>query len=429
MDTIGIGLIGTGFMGKSHALAFRAVKAAFGDVPTPRLELLCAPSAATAAQFGAQFGFDRSTGDWRSLVRDPRVDVVAITTPNAWHRPMALEAIAHGKAVYCEKPMASNLDDAEAMADAAARAGVPTMVGYNYLHNPAVTHAKALIDAGAIGRVVHFRGVVDEDYMADPSRSWSWRCVRAEAGLGALGDLGCHLVSVADHLMGSINSLVADRQTVHATRPVENGRPHAVENEDIATALVRFTSGAHGSLSTSRVAWGRKSKLAWEVHGDQGTIAFDQERMNELQLFDASDPQALHGFKTILTGPAHPPYGAFVAAPGHGLGFNDQKTIEVHRLLRGLAGAEAMYPTFADALRFEETVHAIDRSAAGGGVRIEPHASRTQPSKRLRCSSSARPRLDLLSQSSWVEQPSRGIERKEHCTALTSATSTVGGRD
>lgn len=371
MDQIGIGLIGTGFMGRSHALAYRAVSAAFGDVPVPRLEVLCDVPAEQAEHFGRQFGFARVTDDWRRLVEDPEVDLVSITTPNAMHKDIALAALAAGKIVHCEKPLALTLDEAEAMA-AAAKSGGRTIVGYNYLHNPALSHAKALIDGDAIGRVVHFRGVVDEDYMADPELPWSWRCLRAEAGLGVLGDLGCHLVSIAHHLVGPIVSLLADQQTVHATRPrSEGGPPGPVENEDLATALVRFADGTQGSLAASRVAWGRKGKLAWEVHGDRGMIAFDQERMNELLLFDAREPKATQGFKTILTGPAHPPYGQFVPAPGHGLGFNEQKTIEVWHLLRAVIGEEPFYPSFAHALEIERVIHAIDRSARADGARLD----------------------------------------------------------
>ena len=370
MDEIGIGLIGTGFMGKCHALAFRAVGAVFPDVPHPRLAMLCDVPEDAAVSFARQFGFARSTADWRDLVSAPDVDVVAITTPNGMHKEIALAAIAAGKAVYCEKPLALTLADAEEMATAAETAKVPTLVGYNYLKNPAVTHAKALIDRGTIGRVIHFRGVVDEDYMADPSLPWSWRCRSVEAGLGALGDMGCHLVSIAQHLVGPIVSLIADQETSHATRPLPDGSgTRAVENEDTATALVRFASGVGGMISTSRVAWGRKGKLAWEVHGDAGMIAFDQERMNELHVFEAGPDKAMHGFRTILSGPAHPPYGNFVPAPGHGLGFNDQKTIEVANLLRGLKETETIYPSFADALRIERVIHAIDRSARSGGRR------------------------------------------------------------
>ena len=179
------------------------------------------------------------------------------------------------------------------------------MVGYNYLHNPMVRRA-CLIDAGDIGRPVHFRGWVDEDYQADPDLPWTWRARRADAGLGALGDLGCHLVSMSHLLMGPIESLIADTQIIHETRSLPHGAGRApVENEDTASAIVRFASGAQGTLCTSRSAWGRKNRLDWEVHGTRGTIAFSQERLNELQLYVADGPKDRQGFRTILAGPEH----------------------------------------------------------------------------------------------------------------------------
>jgi predicted dehydrogenase len=365
MESIGVGLIGTGFMGKSHALAFATAKAVFGDLPRPRLELLCDVPPEQATRFADQFGFSRATSDWQALVADPAVDLVSITTPNKLHHEIALAAIAAGKHVWCEKPMAVTLEQAEAMADAAEKAGVVTMVGYNYIKNPAVLHAKRLIDAGRIGRIVHFRGEVDEDYMADAALPWSWRCLKADAGLGVLGDMGCHLVSVALHLCGPIDSVLAETEIVHRTRSLPDGSGSGpVENEDLATALVRFENGAAGSLCMSRVAWGRKSKLAWEIHGDRGMLVFDQERMNELRLFEAGAPPAEHGFKTILTGPAHPPYGLFCPAPGHQIGFNEQKVIEAEHLLRGIATGGPTYPDFQHALTIERLIHAMARSAA-----------------------------------------------------------------
>ena len=246
---LGVGLIGSGFMGKCHALALGAVGRVFGDVAAPRLELICDAPRERAEAMAGQFGFARATDDWRALVADPAVDLVSITTPNRLHREMALAAIAAGKHVWCEKPLALTLGEAEEMAAAAEAAGVTTMVGYNYLRNPAFAHAERLVEAGAIGRVVHFRGVVDEDYQADPELAWTWRATVAEAGLGTLGDLGCHLVSIACALMGPVESLVAEMATVHATRPLADGSGRAaVENEDVASALVRFAGGVTGVL-------------------------------------------------------------------------------------------------------------------------------------------------------------------------------------
>ena len=365
--SIGLGLIGTGFMGKAHALAYRAAGAVFGDLPPVRLAVLCDTPPEKAEEMTRQFGFEAATDDWRSLVTSPKVDIVSITTPNALHKEMTLAAIAAGKHVHCEKPMALTLADAREMEVAAREKGVRTLVGYNYIHNPAFAHAGRMIDNGVIGRPVHFRGVVDEDYQADPDFAWTWRAKRADAGLGTLGDLGCHLVSMACGLMGSVESLVADTQIIHETRPLADGSGRAkVENEDAASAILRFQSGAQGTLVTSRSAWGRKNRLDFEVHGTKGMIAFRQERMNELQLYVNDGPLAQQGFRTILTGPEHPPYGAFCPAPGHQLGFGDLKTIEVAHFLRAIASGQPNHPDFTAALTFEAVIHAIDASAREG---------------------------------------------------------------
>jgi predicted dehydrogenase len=367
MEEIGIGLVGTGFMGKTHALAYRAVRAVMGEVPDCRLELLCDRPAERAKEMAAQFGFTRSTDDWRALVDDPKVDLVSITTPNALHHDIALAAMARGKHVYCEKPMAVTLDQAREMAAAAKASGVKTLVGYNYIKNPAFTHAQRLIAEGRIGRIVHVRGWVDEDYQADPDLPWTWRARLSEAGLGALGDLGCHIVSMVCGLAGPIESLIADTQIVHETRPLPDGSGRAaVENEDIANAVVRFASGAQGSLSASRLAWGRKNCLAWEVYGTEGMITFCQERMNELRLYENRGPNAEQGFRTILTGPDHPPFDRFCPAAGHQLGFLDLKTIELSDLLRAIATDTPAHPSFDDALAYEVVIHAIAESGRSG---------------------------------------------------------------
>ena len=377
--SIGVGLIGTGFMGECHALAFRAAPAVFRTKLGARLEAVADIDAAAAQRAADRFGFARATGDWQDLLADPRIDVIAITSPNLLHKPMALAALKAGKHVYCEKPLALNAADAAEMAAAAASAGVHTMVGYNYLRSPAVAFAAQLIRDGAIGRVTYFRGVSDEDYMADPAVPMSWRCRRDQAGSGALGDIGSHILSVALHLVGPVAEVSADQKTVIAERPLPaagEGRERrdgaaattsgtaTVENEDQTHALLRFADGTMGTVATSRVAWGRKNHLAFEVFGTEGAILFDQERMNELQLYDrALAPGDRNGFRTVLTGPAHPHYGAFSPAAGHGLGFNDLKVIEVAQLLEAIAGGPAAYPDFAAAAALERVSEAIGKSA------------------------------------------------------------------
>lgn len=380
-SSIGVGVIGTGFMGAAHAQSFLAVAPIFETALTPRLVAVADINKAAADAAARRFGFSRATADWKDVVADPAVELVSITVPNALHADIAIAAIKAGKHVYCEKPLAATAAAAEAMAAAAAAASVKTLVGYNYMRSPAVAYARDLIAQGIIGDPIYWRGVCDEDYMADAETPFSWRCRRDTAGFGALGDLASHLVSVARLLMGPIARVVADQQTVISHRPVPGGGEAAekrtgdvkldrsrpalpVENEDTAHALLQFASGVMGSIVTSRSHWGRKAHLGFEVFGRKGSILFDHERMNELQLFtkDGVDG-ATNGFRNILIGPEHPSYGRFTPARGHGIGFNDLKIIEIAHLLQGLAGAETLYPTIPDALRIEHVLHAVVRSA------------------------------------------------------------------
>lgn len=367
MDSIGVGLIGTGFMGKAHALAYRSVRAVMGDMPDVNLAVLADTPVDRAQDMAAQFGFGRATADWRDLIADPAVQIVSITTPNGMHRDMAMAALAAGKHVWCEKPMALTLDDARAMEAAAKASGRKTRLGYNYTTNPAFTHACRLVAAGEIGRIVHIRGWVDEDYQADPALPWSWRAKLKDAGLGALGDIGCHLLSLLTGLAGPLDSVVGEIDTIHKTRPLPDGTGHAgVENEDAASALLTFASGVKGVMTASRSAWGRKSRLGFEVHGTDGMVIFDQERMNELQLFRNRGDKATQGFTTILTAPEHTPYGAFCPAPGHQLGFNDLKVIELADFLRAIRDDRRPALDFTAGLELEKAIHAIALSAREG---------------------------------------------------------------
>jgi predicted dehydrogenase len=368
MKRIGVGLIGTGFMGKCHAMAYGAVKAVFGDVPHVDRVTLCDVDAAHAATCAEEFGFASSSTDWRSLLADPAIQLISITSPNGLHREMAVAALAAGKHVWCEKPMALTLADATAMTEAARQAPqLRTALGYAYLRNPALQHARALIAAGTIGEVFDFRGSVDEDYTADPTLTWSWRMTAKDAGFGTLGDLTVHLVSLAQELMGDIASLSAMVEVVHRERPVPaTGKMAAVENDDIAHALVRFASGARGVMASSRVAHGRKNGLKVEVHGSKGTLWLDNERMNELNLYVAEGPASERGFRRILSGPDHPAYARLCPAPGHGLGFNELKVIELAELLHGIEGKPSQAVDFERGLRIESVIHAFAESARSG---------------------------------------------------------------
>ncbi|NIZ12573.1 Gfo/Idh/MocA family protein [Phaeobacter sp. HF9A] len=362
---LGVALIGTGFMGKCHALAWRNVAAVFGGAH-PRLELLCDTPQDKARAFAAQFGFARATADWQEAVRDPAVDVLSITVPNGLHRPIAEAALAAGKHLWLEKPMALTLADARAMARLASRhPRQVTILGYNYTRAPAFQAAVEMLRQGVIGTPRSFRGVYDEDYSADPDLPWHWRMTHAGGGLGALGDLGCHLVSQMLQLMGDVEDLSAITQIAIPERRAPDGMK-PVENEDSALAMIRFKSGAQGSFATSRVARGRKCRLQWEVHGSDGSIVFDQENMNELWVHRAGEA----GFTRHLTGPEQPDFSAFCPAPGHNFGFNEQKVIEARDLCRAIAGGPACGPDFAEGLKIERIIHAMAASE-GRTIRLE----------------------------------------------------------
>lgn len=362
MLSIGVGVIGTGFMGKAHALAFAAASSVFDLDRRPHLAVLADTDEARARVLAERWGFDRGIGDWRTLVADPKVELVAIATPNHLHAEMGLAALDAGKAVYCEKPMATDLAGARRMAERAR--GRPTLLGYNYLRGPAIGLMKAMIASGELGEIVAFKGRFAEDYMADPAAPHSWRCVRALAGSGALGDLGSHLLSFAIHLVGDVQAVAGEVSTIVPTRLKAGGGMAPVENDDQVHAVLRFAGGARGVLDISRIAWGYKNHLAVEITGTKGTLVFDQERLNELRLYQAGQSPRTGGFSTILAGPQHPPYGAFSPAAGHQLGYGDLKTAEVGHLLRGLAGHEALYPDFTVGLVIERIAAAIERASA-----------------------------------------------------------------
>lgn len=369
MQPLNIGLIGTGYMGKAHAIALHAAPRVFVLSAHPVCEMLAEVDAELAARKAQELGFARSTGNWRSLVADPTIDVVDICAPNFLHQEMALAAIAHGKHVYAEKPLALSAAAAREMADAAERAGVRTLVGFNYLRNPATQLAREIIASGEIGELVHFRGRHNEDYLADPEMPHGWRTRRATAGAGALGDLGAHILNLSEHLSGRrIEAVCGDLQTLIKQRPSAGGSGmERVENDDQAQAMLRFEGGLMGNVETSRIACGRKMGLAYTVTGTRGAIVFDQERMNELQLYRHDGPQGRRGFATLLSGPEHGDYASFSPAPGHGLGYNDQKIIEIRDLVEGIVADRPLYPDFREAWRINRLIEAIEDSHARGG--------------------------------------------------------------
>ena len=361
MAGLGVGLIGTGYMGKCHALAWNNVASIFGDVERPRLVTLAEVNADLAARKARELGFSQSTGNWRDLLSDPSIDVISVTTPNAFHAEMAIEALQAGKHVWCEKPMAPALADAIRMRDAAARSGRAAVMGYNYIQNPMIRHMRTLIEDGAIGTVSHVRVEMDEDFMADPEQPFYWKS-EASSGYGALDDFAVHPLSLLFTLFGHVEAVVTDMVKPYETRPLAEGGRRAVENHDVASVLLRLKGGVSAALMANRSAWGCKGRIAVQIFGSAGSILFDQERMNEFQLYQASGRPEEQGFRTILAAPHHRPYDRFIPAPGHGLGFNDLKVIECRELIAAIGGDKAHVIGFEDGLRIERSVHAMAQS-------------------------------------------------------------------
>lgn len=356
MTEIGIGVVGGGYMGKAHSVAMASAAAIFDTRLRPRLEMIAATSPESAARYQKAYGFHRSTGDWRILVNDPKVEAVIVASPQDTHRPIVEAAFALGKPVLCEKPLADTLNDARAMVFAAEAAGVANMVGFNYIRTPASQYVRQLLRDGVIGEITWFRGEHTEDFLADPATPFNWRCDgRAN---GNMGDLAPHPINAALALMGPIERVMGDIETVVTDRP-----GGTVTNDDHAQIMCRFASGVMGHIYSSRVSTGRKMGYAYEITGSKGAIRFDQEDQNAIWLYLAEGPEAMRGFRKILTGPAHPDYEPFCQGPGHGTGYQDQIIIEAKDFLTAIDTGKAIWPTFRDGLDVAEVVEAVFQSA------------------------------------------------------------------
>ena len=360
MGEIGVGIIGTGFMGECHALAFTSVVPLFQPELRPRLEMVADINAAAAERARARFGFARASADWRELVADPKVGLVSITSPNLLHKEMALAAIAAGKHVYCEKPLALTAEDARELALAAEARGVRTLVGYNYLCSPALQHIKKLLDVGR-ARHAHLPARLRSrktTWPTPPCRShgaasgprpaaapWAtWAATPSASPAFSAARLSrCWATPPWWCPSGRWRRPGGDLQFGRVEQPSELRK---VENEDIAHCLFRFASGVLGSLISSRTAWGRKNGPDLELYGTLGGVRYRQERFNEYELFRASARQDDNGYRTVFCGPYHGEYGRFTPAPGHGIGFNDLKVIEVAGLLKGIATGGQTRPGF-----------------------------------------------------------------------------------
>lgn len=363
---LNVGMVGSGFMGKCHANAFRSYSGLFDTPASIKLHTLADIDQTQAEKSARRLGFEHATGNWRTLVKDPKIDIVSITAPNALHEDVALAAIAEGKIVYCEKPLSTTSSSAEKMTLAAEEAGIATLVGFNFLRNPLIAACHEMIASGELGDIISFRGRHAENYMCNPDLPHSFRT--DPAGGGAVADIGSHIISMARYLLGDICEVSSRNRTACRTRPLRSGASERspVAVDDLGHSLVQFSSGAIGSLEANWMATGRTMDLSFEISGTKGAVAFSQERMNELHIWESGKSSGFDGFKKIESGPDHFPYGNFCPAPGHHLGFNDLKVIEVAQLIDMVLDGEKNFTDFREGYHVQCTVDAIHRSASSG---------------------------------------------------------------
>ena len=361
MKKLNVGLIGAGFMGKAHSLAYVAMPMFFWPAPAiPVRKTIVDVSDSIAAEAAQRFGFEKSTSDWRSVVEDPEIDIIDIATPNHLHAEIAIAAAAAGKHIISEKPLARNGDEAKTMYDAVKNAGIVHMVAFNYRRTPAVALAKKYINEGAIGDILNFRGTYLQDWSADPDGPLSWRFQKSIAGSGSLGDIGTHVVDMARFLCGEITQVNTQLKTWVKTRPLQAGgvdklgastkdstAPRGeVDVDDEVLSLLEFQNGAIGSLEATRNAHGRNNFLTFEIHGTLGSIYFNYERRDELQVAFASDQADRKGFRTVYTGPAHPYGEGLWPIPALGIGYGETKIIETYDFVKAIMEGGEVSPNF-----------------------------------------------------------------------------------
>ena len=383
--TLGVGLIGYAFMGAAHSQAWRTAPHFF-DLPLrPELTVLAGRNQAAVTEAAAKLGWSSTETDWRRVLERDDVDLVDVCTPGDTHAEIAIAALEAGKHVLCEKPLANTVAEAEAMADAAAKAaarGVRSMVGFTYRRVPAIGLARQLVAEGRLGQIRHVRAQYLQDWISDPAAPMSWRLDKQKAGSGALGDIGAHIVDLTQHITGqTLTGVSALLETFVKERPlpaaagslsgVAGEGTGTVTVDDAAVFLGRFSGGALASFEATRFALGRKNAIRLEINGSRGSLAFDFEDMNVLHFFDGDEPDETAGFRRIVvTEPGHPYVGAWWPA-GHGLGYEHGFTHQVVDLVTALAADEDPTPSFADGLQVQRVLDAVERSAAAGSAFTE----------------------------------------------------------
>ena len=375
---VGIGVIGMGWMGRVHSASYRRVLEHFPDLGVrPRL-VMAADTSPDRRAHAERVGFERTTDDWRAVIEDPEVEVVNVTLPNVMHREVAMAALQAGKHLWVEKPVGRGLDDTRAVAEAARRAGVVTGVGFCYRFAPAVQHARELIAGGEIGDVNHYRGVFLADYANRPDAAASWRFDRAAAGSGALGDLMAHVVDLTHHLVGPIDRLSGRTATMIPRRPRADRRGHPLQPRRRATTSStsrtrtgppRWSSSTAARSARSRpAAWSsaRACGCASRSTAPRGALAWELERMNELQRFQLSEDGGDEGYTTILAGAQHPDFAAFQPGAGVPMGYDDLRVLEARNFLAAVRDGEQREPGLEEMLASARVLDAIERSAESG---------------------------------------------------------------
>ncbi len=374
--SIGVGLVGYKFMGKSHSNAYRQVKHFFPDCAfTPEMTALCGRDEAAVKQAAIDMGWNGYETDWKKLVTRQDIGLVDVSTPGDSHAAIAIAAANEGKHVFCEKPLANTLTEARAMAEAVKKNGVVGMVNFNYRRVPAVQLAKRLIQEGRIGKIYHWRSVYLQDWIMDPNFPLVWRLQKDIAGAGTLGDLGAHSIDLARMLVGEISEVTGMTETFIKQRPKLGGTTTSlgavgtaemgeVTVDDAALFMTRFENGAVGTFEATRFANGRRNYNSFEINGSKGSIVFNLERMNELQVLFNDDAADVQGFRTILVTEGVHPYMSAWWPAGHIIGWEHTFTHGVYDLINGIAKNVSPEPTFDDGVRCQAVLDAIETSAS-----------------------------------------------------------------
>jgi predicted dehydrogenase len=379
MPEINIALIGHKFMGKAHSNAYRQVRRFFPGKLVPRMKVLCGKASAEELEATArELGWEESDCEWERVIERKDIDIVDIATPGYLHHPMALAAAQTGKHIICEKPLANSLPEAKEMLQAAEKAGVKHYVNFNYRRVPAVAFAKKLIEDGRIGTVYHYHGAYLQDWIMDPNFPLVWRLQKKCAGSGALADLSSHAADLARYLNNDIDLVVGQMTTFIRERPLPGGEEGAwgakgvrgkkarVTVDDETNFLARFCNGSLGVFESSRFGGGRRNYNTFQIYGSKGSLAFNLERMNELEFYDRSEGAAEQGFKTIIvTEGVHPYVGAWWP-PGHSIGYEHTFVHAIHDFLACLQRDRLPEPNFRDGVKNQAVLDAVERSANSG---------------------------------------------------------------